>query len=108
AMAAIGTDQKDTARVLKIAPKTLRKHFRDELDLGMVQANAKVGGALFTAATTPGTGQVTAAIFWAKTRMGWKEPAQAHEHTGPDGKPIQHAVSTITRTIVRPQTPGVA
>jgi hypothetical protein len=106
AMAAIGIKQDDMARVLKIAPKTLRKHFSDELELGMIKANAAVGGALFTLATKPGPGQATAAIFWSKTRMGWKEPAQAHEHSGPDGKPIE--VRQITFTIVRPGETGDA
>ena len=28
------------------SPKTLRKHFREELNIGKIQANAKVAGAL--------------------------------------------------------------
>jgi hypothetical protein len=32
-------------------------------------------------------GDTTAAIFWAKTQMGWKETS-AHEFTGKDGGPI--------------------
>ena len=30
-------------------------------------------------------------MFWAKTRMGWKE-TNGQEHTGADGKPIAHSV----------------
>jgi hypothetical protein len=104
-MAAIGIDQNDMARLLKIAPKTLRKHFRDELDLGMVRANAAVGGALFKAATTPGPGMNAAAIFWAKARMGWREQPTQIEHSGTDGNPIE--VRQITRVIVRPGSPDV-
>lgn len=103
AMAAIGIDQNDMARLLKIAPKTLRKHFRDELDLGMIRANAAVGGALFKAATTVGPGQNAAMIFWAKARMGWREQPQQHEVTGPNGKPIE--VRQITRIIIDPRAP---
>jgi hypothetical protein len=99
-MAAIGIEQANIARIMKIAPKTLRKHFREELDLAMDQANAAVGGAMFKAATTKGPGQVTAGIWWTKTRMGWREPAQVHQHSGPDGEPIQ--VHQITRVIIRP------
>jgi hypothetical protein len=101
AMAAIGVDQDDMARLLRITSKTMRKHFRDELDLGLIQANAAVGGAMFKAAVTPGPGQVTAGIWWTKCRMGWREPTQKHEHTGQDGKPIE--VRQITRVIVDPR-----
>jgi hypothetical protein len=53
-----------------IDEKTLRRHFRDEIDRGQVKANAAVAQSLFKLATS---GNVTAAIFWIKTRMGWKE-----------------------------------
>lgn len=60
-----------------ISPVTLRKHFREELDKGFIQANAKVAAGLFKNATTatermPG-GLVAAQIFWAKTRMRWQQ-----------------------------------
>lgn len=72
-----------------IDAKTLRKHFRKELDTGAVAANAKVAGALFKMATG-GTGQgaVTAAIFWLKTRARWKDSHRL-ELTGNDGGPIR-------------------
>jgi hypothetical protein len=47
AMAAYGVPETDVARVLGIDPKTLRKHYREELDTG--------------------------SIFWLKTRARWKE-----------------------------------
>ena len=100
AMTAIGTPQDDIALVLGITGKTLRKHFADDIKFGMIKANAAVGGALYRAATTPGPGQVTAQIWWTKTRMGWKEPAQGIELTGKDGKPIE--VRKIERVIIRP------
>ncbi len=69
-MSGVGIPQDSIALVLDIAPKTLRKHFRAELDTAAIKANAKVGGTLFAKATS---GDTTAAIFWAKTRMGWRE-----------------------------------
>tara|TARA_R110000851_G_scaffold120002_1_gene248108 strand:- start:41909 stop:42553 length:645 start_codon:yes stop_codon:yes gene_type:complete len=58
-----------------ISETTLRRHFERELTLGPAKANAKVAGSLFKMAT--GTSGVkrdkTAAIFWAKARMGWRE-----------------------------------
>lgn len=56
-----------------IAKNTLYRAFRQELDVGATKANAKVAGNLFRHATGDGPGSVTAAIFWTKVRMGWKE-----------------------------------
>lgn len=79
AMAAFGIPEQDIARVVGIDPKTLRKHYRDELDTGQTKATAKVAESLFRKATTDGPQSVTAAIFWLKTRGQWRETPQAHE-----------------------------
>jgi len=79
AVAAYGVPEADIARVLVIDAKTLRKHYREELDTGHVKATAKVAEFLFRKATTDGPQCVTAAIFWMKTRGGWREPPQSHE-----------------------------
>ncbi len=76
--ATIGTPQDDIAKVIGIDPKTLRLHYRDELDLASAKANAVVGGALFNKAKA---GDTTAMIFWMKTRAGWKE-THGVEHSG--------------------------
>ncbi len=60
----------DIARVVGIDPKTLRKHYRDELDTGHV----KVAENLYREATGEGREAVTAAIFWLKTRAGAGKP----------------------------------
>lgn len=73
AMAGYGIPEADIACVLEIDPKTLRKHYRSELDKGHIKATAKVAESLFRKATTDGSQSVTAAIFWLKTRAGWKE-----------------------------------
>ena len=52
------------------SPKTLRKHFREELNIGKIQANAKVAGALYQSALK---GNVKAQTFWLKTVGGWQE-----------------------------------
>ena len=77
AMAAYGIPEDDIARVIAVDPKTLRKHYRDELDLGHVKANAKVAENLYRIATGTGREAVTAALFWLKTRAGWSEYAPA-------------------------------
>jgi hypothetical protein len=56
---------------------TLNRHYRDELDVGLAEANTAVAGNLFCIATGDGPGAVTAAIFWLKTRAGWREADRA-------------------------------
>jgi hypothetical protein len=72
AMTAVGIPQVDVAMVMRdgIDVKTLRKHFRRELDTAKIKANAKVGGTLYNKAIK---GDVASLIFWCKTQMGWKE-----------------------------------
>src|SRR5213592_651187 len=79
AMAAYGIPELNIAAVLGIDPKTLRKHYREELDLGETKANAQVAGFLFNSARS---GNVSAQIFWLKTRARWKEPAAEYKHSG--------------------------
>src|SRR5712672_2446286 len=79
AMAAYGIPADDISRVVGIDAKTLRKHYRDELDLGETKANAQVAGFLFNSART---GNVTAQIFWLKTRARWRETPLELKHSG--------------------------
>jgi hypothetical protein len=79
--ATIGTPQDVIADILGIDPKTLRKHYRVELDQSMAKANAQIGGALFNKAKG---GDTAAMIFWMKTRAGWREK-QEIDHTSSDG-----------------------
>lgn len=90
AFAAYGVQQDEIAKYLEIDPKTLRKHFRRELDTGSTEATSKVAQSLFSAATS---GNVAAAIFWMKARAGWREK-QVVEHTGQDGGAVMIQVVT--------------
>jgi hypothetical protein len=76
--AAIGTPHQQIAKLLQISLNTLKKHYREELELGLARANAVVGGTLFAEAKR---GNITAAIFWMKARGGWRETARV-EHSG--------------------------
>jgi len=62
--------------VLDIDEKTLRKYYRDELDLAKAKANATIGGALFNKAKG---GDTSAMIFWMKTQAGWRETKEPDE-----------------------------
>jgi hypothetical protein len=72
--AGLGGRQDDIAKMIGCAPKTLRKRFRSELDRGVAEANATMSGYLFAAAKA---GNVTAQIFWLKTRAHWRERTAA-------------------------------
>jgi len=71
-MAAYGTKHEDIAKVIGLRSlKTLRKHFREELTRGSIEATAQVGQTLYQMATSGEAPACT--IFWMKTRGGWRE-----------------------------------
>ena len=88
ALRSYGVPIKEVAAYIGIDDKTLYKYYREELENSAIKANANVGKFLYQAAsgqalTTGATYSdcVRAAMFWAKTRMGWKE-TNVQEHTG--------------------------
>ena len=99
AMAGYGVPEADIARVIGIDAKTLRKHYRPELDMAHIKANSAVAQSLFKKATGDGPQSVTAAIFWLKTRMGWTE-ISVTEHGGVPDNPV--VINVVERRIVRP------
>lgn len=91
ALCSFGIPQEDIARYIDVDPKTLRKYYRKELDNSATRANAAVGRFLYQNATgntlkdgASHSDCVRAAIFWAKTRMGFRESSQL-DHTSSDG-----------------------
>ena len=94
-MISVGIPHEGVALVLRdgISDKTLRKHFRREIDTAAIKANAKVGGTMFQQAIG---GNMSAAIWWSKARMNWKE-TQINELSG-----ALH-ITHIKREIVRPK-----
>jgi len=83
-LASLGTRYQDIALKLDIIDDTLRKHYKNELEEGRIDANAQIANTLFQQAKK---GNMTAAIFWLKTRAGWKETT-AHELSGANGSAI--------------------
>lgn len=79
--AMVGTPQELIAELLGIDSKTLRKHYREELDHALAKANATIGGSLFNKAKG---GDSSAQMFWLKTRAGWKE-TNKHDLISSDG-----------------------
>lgn len=67
---AVGLPQAQIATYLGIDKMTLLKHFRRELDTGMIEANTQIAKTLYQQALK---GNTAAMIFWSKVRMGWSE-----------------------------------
>ena len=104
ALRSYGVPIKEVAAYIGIDDKTLYKYYRQELENSAIKANANVGKFLYQAAsgqalTTGATYSdcVRAAMFWAKTRMGWKE-TNVQEEENKEAK--NNPKNTITINVV--------
>lgn len=85
----LGLTDDQTASMLMISDETLRRYYRKELDTAAIQMNTNVAQNLYNIATDPDhKSSAQAAMFWAKTRMHWRETNRT-EITGADGKDLQ-------------------
>lgn len=91
ALSSFGVSHERIANYMGIGLSTLKLHYYQELQESLVNVHGKVGEFLTYAATGEALidgathGEcLRAAMFWAKTQMGFKE-TQAHEHSSPDG-----------------------
>ena len=89
-LSGVGLPQDDIAKLLECSPKTLRKHFRRELDLGGAETNAMIAGYLYQSAKA---GNVAAQIFWLKTRARWTE--RPVEEASAEGAPIAEDMDKV-------------
>ena len=90
--AGLGLPHEQIGALIGIDDKTLRKHYRTELDLGKAKASAQIAKTLFNKAQG---GDTTALIWWTKAQMRWAETSK-QEITGADGGPQQHNVTWQT------------
>jgi len=91
ALKSFGVPQEQIATYIGIDAKTLRKHYSDELATAQTKADATVARFLYNAASGKAVDHgasysdcVRAAMFWAKTRMQWRE-TNHHDVTSSDG-----------------------
>ena len=99
-MSAAGIPQPKICGVIGISKPTLHKYYADELAFGPSKANTAVARRLFQYATGKiGTSreQLTAAMFWAKTRMRWHETQQLR-HAGASGERLPAPVTGTAPT----------
>jgi hypothetical protein len=73
ALAGWAIPQERIARVIGVDPKTLRKHFGDELDVGSAKLEAQLAQNLLRIAQGHDRQALIATIFALKTRFGWVE-----------------------------------
>lgn len=90
AFALAGIDQALIAKLVGMAPDTLRKHYGPQLEKAPALALASVARNLFKQATKDDLRSVDAAKYYLSRRGGeaWKDK-QAFEHSGPGGGPIE-------------------
>jgi len=96
----LGLPHEQIAILVGIDDKTLRKHYRQELDIGKAKANSQIAKTLYQKATA---GDTTSLIWWTKAQMRWSETVK-NEVTGADGEPLQG----IQVTFVKPNDPAVS
>ena len=101
ALAGYGVPEAEIAALVGVDAKTLRKHYRHELDHGHTKANAKVAENLYHMALGQGREAVTAAIFWLKARARWKE-VSVHEHGGVGDEAAPASTSSSASSSPRP------
>jgi hypothetical protein len=102
-LAGVGVRQDDIAKIIGCAPKTLRKRCREDLDRGVAEANAMVSGSLFAAAKG---GNVTAQIFWLKSRAHWREKNVAEDAVARgNGEPDSQVVLVLPDNHRDPELP---
>ena len=87
--AGLGLPHEQIGALIGIDDKTLRKHYRTELDLGKAKASAQIAKTLFNKAQG---GDTTALIWWTKAQMKWAE-TQKQEISGADGGAQQMVVT---------------
>jgi len=86
---AIGITQAEIANQLKIDEKTLRKHFRDELNSGKFKVDMTAGKTVTELMESRDERvRLDAAKYYTARRMGWKETS-VNEQVGKDGGPIE-------------------
>ena len=70
ALISFGITQEDIAKYVGVDQSTLAKYYRREIDTAVIRANAQVANKLFRKAVEQD--DLSAQIFWLKTRGRWK------------------------------------
>lgn len=116
ALAAMGATLFEISLVMAVSVPTLRKYFHLEIATGGIEANAKVAQSLFKQATHPEKPNVTAGIFWMKSRAGWQDGSRggSEREEAPGKKAVAQEEAKVAAVgtdwedlLARPAAPGV-
>jgi hypothetical protein len=100
-MSGFGIQQEEIAKLIDCDPKTLRKYYRRELDTGATEANLRVAQSLYNMAVREKV--PSAAIWWTKARMGWREAQDLN--VGGNGQPVEYVFSWRDELAQAPPAP---
>ena len=92
----LGLPHESIAVLVGIDDKTLRKYYREELDIGKAKAHGQIAKTLYQKAVA---GDTTSLIWWTKSQMRWSETVK-QELTGENGQPL---LSGIQVSFVKPK-----
>lgn len=92
ALAQYGVPHEDIAATLGMCVETMQRLYSHELVKGRAAANAKIGKRLFEKAMS---GDTSALIFWAKTRMGWKETQKVEAAPAGHGADVERDFEAV-------------
>lgn len=99
-MAGIGLRHDEIAKIIGTSDETLRKYYKKELESAKSVLNMQVANNLFRIATSAEKGAVSAAIFWMKTRAGWRETIDISNEDGSlKPEPVQIAVMAALKKV---------
>lgn len=103
----LGMTQEELANLMGITPETLRRHYRDELDVGRHLLMADIKENMYNIARNPKHKNAVQAGMFLLGKLGgdvFKEKKSV-ELSGPDGKPLQidQRTQTIDPTLLSPE-----
>jgi len=70
-LSGVGITQFQIATLIGIDVKTLVKHYRDDLDMGVAKADSTVASCLYKKAVEGD--DLGAMVWWSKTRLRWAQ-----------------------------------
>jgi hypothetical protein len=96
ALYSFGHTQEEIALFLNICADTLAKHYKRELETARIEANAAVANKLYRKATEGD--DLSAQIFWLKTRGRWRTADKVAETESQDR--ISRELSEVNKNLL--------
>lgn len=95
-LSGVGIKQEQIASILKISDDTLRKYFKEELELGIADAHANMARAIYKKAIN---GSEKLMMYYGNCQMGWSEKSKV-EITGANGGPLNIDINVSSQEAI--------